>query len=251
MMRLDRILANARIGTRSQVKKIVKAGRVKVNGIVAPSSDIRIDENTAEIEVDGMPVVYEQYVYYMLNKPAGYITATEGSVPIVMDLIDEAARSMFPVGRLDKDTTGLLLITNDGPLAHELLSPKKHVEKEYFVSLAHEVSQENVRKIAFGISYDGEKYKPAVYKKISDTSGSIILKEGKYHEIKMIFKALGNHVETLKRIRMKNLILDPSLKEGEYRSLSVAELTDLRSSLQPSAEDSSNEDPEHIPAENQ
>jgi 16S rRNA pseudouridine516 synthase len=250
MMRLDRILANARIGTRSQVKKIVKAGRVKVNGAAAPSSDIRIDENTAEIEVDGMPVVYAQYVYYMLNKPAGYITATEGSVPIVMDLIHEDARSMFPVGRLDKDTTGLLLITNDGPLAHELLSPKKHVDKEYMVRLAHEVSEEDMQKIAAGIRFEGEEYKPAVYKKISDTSGSIILKEGKYHEIKLIFKALGNHVEALQRIRMKNLILDPSLKEGEYRSLSEEELADLRSSLQPSAA-ASNEDHGHIPEDNQ
>jgi 16S rRNA pseudouridine516 synthase len=124
MMRLDRILANARIGTRSQVKKIVKEGRVTVDGAVAPSSDIKVDENQARIEVDGIPVVYEQYVYFMLNKPAGYITATEGTMPIVMDLIPEDYKGMFPCGRLDKDTTGLLLIMNDGPLAHELLSPK-------------------------------------------------------------------------------------------------------------------------------
>jgi 16S rRNA pseudouridine516 synthase len=228
MMRLDRILANARVGTRSQVKKIVKEGRVTVNGETAPSSDIRVDEKTARIEVDGTPVIYEQYVYYMLNKPAGYITATEGSVPIVMDLIAEDYKGMFPCGRLDKDTTGLLLIMNDGPLAHELLSPKKHVDKEYIVGLEHPVSDEDIQRISEGISYDGEEYKPAVYKKISDTTGSIILKEGKYHEIKLIFKALDNKVVSLKRIRMKNLILDENLKEGEYRPLSEEELADLK-----------------------
>lgn len=230
MMRLDRILANARIGTRSQVKKIVKAGRVTVNGETAPSSDIRVDENTARIEVDGVSVSYEQYVYFMLNKPAGYITATEGTVPIVMDLIAEDYKGMFPCGRLDKDTTGLLLIMNDGPLAHALLSPKRHVDKEYIVGLEHPVTDEDIAKIQTGISFDGEDYKPAVYKKISDTTGSIILKEGKYHEIKLIFKALDNKVISLKRIRMKNLILDPSLKEGEYRPLSEAELADLKTS---------------------
>lgn len=228
MMRLDRILANARVGTRSQVKKIVKEGRVTVNGETAPSSDIRVDEKTAQIEVDGTPVIYEQYVYYMLNKPAGYITATEGSVPIVMDLIAEDYKGMFPCGRLDKDTTGLLLIMNDGPLAHELLSPKKHVDKEYIVGLEHPVSDEDIQRISEGISYDGEEYKPAVYKKIADTTGSIILKEGKYHEIKLIFKALDNKVVSLKRIRMKNLILDENLKEGEYRPLSEEELADLK-----------------------
>jgi 16S rRNA pseudouridine516 synthase len=228
MMRLDRVLANARVGTRSQVKKIVKEGRVKVNGETAPSSDIRIDENTAQIEVDGIPVVYEQYVYYMLNKPAGYITATEGNVPVVMDLIAEDYKGMFPCGRLDKDTTGLLLITNDGPLCHELLSPKKHVEKEYLVGLEFPVSDEDIAWIEAGVSYEGEDYKPAVYKKISDTTGSIILKEGKYHEIKLIFKALSNQVISLKRIRMKNLVLDESLKEGEYRSLTAEELADLK-----------------------
>lgn len=228
MMRLDRILANARVGTRSQVKKIVKAGRVTVNGDIAPSSDIRIDENTARIAVDGQEIMYQEYVYYMLNKPAGYITATEGTVPIVMDLMQEERKGLFPCGRLDKDTTGLLLIMNDGLLAHELLSPKKHVDKEYIVGLELPVSDEDIQKIAQGISYDGEDYKPAIYKKISDTTGSIILKEGKYHEIKLIFKALGNKVVSLQRIRMKNLVLDSNLKEGEYRPLTDEELNDLK-----------------------
>ena len=228
MLRLDRILANARVGSRSEVKKLVKAGRVTVNGEVAKTSDIRIDENTAHIEVDGQKVIYEKYVYYMLNKPAGYICATEGKVPIVLDLIAEDYKGMFPCGRLDKDTTGLLLITKDGPLAHELLSPKKHVEKEYIVGFDTPLTEEDIAKIEAGITFDGVSYKPAKYKKISEYSCSLTIREGRYHEIKFIFKSLGNKVTSLKRIRMKNLVLDPSLKEGEYRPLRVEELADLK-----------------------
>lgn len=228
MLRLDRILANARIGSRTQVKKLVKSGRVTVDGVVAPSSDIRVDENTVHIEVDGIPVNYEQYVYYMLNKPSGYITATEGRVPVVMDLIEETYKGMFPCGRLDKDTTGLLLIMNDGPLAHELLSPKKHVDKEYIIDLEHPLTDGDIQKIESGITFEGETYKPAIYKKISDTRCSLIIKEGKYHEIKLIFKSLDNKVMHLQRIRMKNLVLDETLKEGQYRPLTAEEIADLK-----------------------
>lgn len=131
-MRLDRLLSNAHAGTRSQVKKLVKNGRIRVNGVIAVKSGMQVDEDHDEILLDDTPVVYEKYCYIMLNKPAGYISATEGRVPTVMDLIHEDFRGMFPCGRLDKDTEGLLLITNDGPLAHRLLSPKCHVEKEYY-----------------------------------------------------------------------------------------------------------------------
>lgn len=229
-MRLDRFLSNAHAGTRSQVKKLVKDGRVKVNGITAEKSSIQINENTDFITLDDEPVIFARYCYYMLNKPAGYISATEGNVPLVMDLIQEEDAGMFPCGRLDKDTEGLLLITNDGPLAHRLLSPKHHVEKEYYVELAIPVSEDDIERIAAGISYGGETYQPAVYTPRTDYSGTIILKEGKYHEIKEIFKSLGNHVTYLKRIRMKNLVLDTSLKPGQYRPLTEEELEDLKSS---------------------
>ncbi len=227
-MRLDRFLSNAHAGTRSQVKKLVKDGRVKVNGITAETSSMQINENTDSITLDDEPVVFARYCYYMLNKPAGYISATEGNVPLVMDLIHENDSGMFPCGRLDKDTEGLLLITNDGPLAHKLLSPKHHVEKEYFVELALPVSEDDIRRMSEGITYGGESYQPSVYKPHTEYSGTIILKEGKYHEIKEIFKSLGNHVTYLKRIRMKNLVLDTSLKPGEYRPLTEAEINDLK-----------------------
>ena len=215
MLRLDRILANARVGSRSEVKKLVKEKRVRVNGEIAKSSDMRVDENTAEIFVDDIPVIYEKYVYYMLNKPAGYISATEGkNCPTVLDLIAEDYKGMFPCGRLDKDTEGLLMITNDGPLAHELLSP---------------LTEEDIAKIESGVTYNGESYKPAVYKKISDTSCTLMIQEGKYHEIKFIFNSVGDKVVYLKRLRMKNLVLDETLKPGEYRPLTKEELEDLRS----------------------
>ena len=229
MLRLDRILANARVGSRSEVKKLVKEKRVRVNGEIAKSSDMRVDENTVEIFVDDTPVVYEKYVYYMLNKPAGYISATEGkNCPTVLDLIAEDYKGMFPCGRLDKDTEGLLMITNDGPLAHELLSPKKHVEKEYYVEHTLPLTEEDIAKIESGVTYNGVSYKPAVYKKISDTSCTLIIQEGKYHEIKFIFNSVGDKVIYLKRLRMKNLVLDESLKPGEYRPLTKEELEDLR-----------------------
>lgn len=227
-MRLDRLLSNAHAGTRSQVKKLVKSGRVKVNGVVAEKSGMQIDAETDEILLDDAPVVYDRYCYIMLNKPAGYISSTEGRVPTVMDLIDEDYKGMFPCGRLDKDTEGLLLITNDGPLAHHLLSPKHHVEKEYYVEHTHAFSEDDIRRIESGISFEGKNYQPAGYEEVSETSCHLILKEGKYHEIKLMIKALNDRVTYLKRIRMKNLRLDESLKPGEYRFLTEEEISDLK-----------------------
>ena len=227
-MRLDRMLSNARVGTRSECKKIIKDGRVTVNGEVMRKADAKIDENADEILVDGQEIVYEKYVYYMLNKPSGYISATEGNVPTVMDLIAEPYRGMFPCGRLDKDTEGLLLITNDGPLAHELLSPKKHVDKEYYVEHKLPLTEDDIHRIETGIHFNGEDFKPAVYKKITDTSCTLTIREGKYHEIKFIFEALGDRVTYLKRLRMKNLVLDETLRPGDYRPLTDEELNDLK-----------------------
>lgn len=227
-MRLDRLLSNAHAGTRSQVKKLVKEGRVSVNGVTASTSSMQVDENSDEILLDGAPVVYEKYGYIMLNKPAGYISATEGRVPTVMDLIREDYRGLFPCGRLDKDTEGLLLITNDGPLAHRLLSPKHHVEKEYYVEHTHAFSPEDVQKIETGISYDGKDYQPAGYQEITDTSCYLTLKEGKYHEIKLMIRSLDDRVTYLKRVRMKNLRLDERLRPGEYRFLTDEEISDLK-----------------------
>lgn len=227
-MRLDRLLSNAHVGTRSQVKKLVKDGRVKVNGEKAKQSSIQVDEVNDHITVDDMQVIYEEHMYLMLNKPAGYISATEGNVPTVMDLIYEDNNGLFPCGRLDKDTEGLLLITNDGPLAHKLLSPKHHVEKEYYVEHDLDMSEDDVKRLEEGIYYNGENYKPAKVNLISNKSCTLTITEGKYHEIKFMFNALGDKVTYLKRLRMKNLILDETLKPGEYRYLTEEEINDLK-----------------------
>lgn len=231
-MRLDRMLSNAHVGTRSQVKKLVKDKRVKVNGMIAKTSSMQIDENNDEVTVDEQYVLYEEHMYLMLHKPAGYISATEGRVPTVMDLIYEDNNGLFPCGRLDKDTEGLLLITNDGPLAHVLLSPKHHVEKEYYVEHALEMSEDDIHRLETGITYNGETYKPAKVKLITTTSCNLTITEGKYHEIKFMFQALGDKVTYLKRLRMKNLVLDEKLKPGEYRYLTEEEIEDLKANEQ-------------------
>ncbi len=231
-MRLDRMLSNAHVGTRSQVKKLVKDKRVKVNGMIAKTSSMQIDEWNDEVTVDEQYVQYEEHMYLMLNKPAGYISATEGRVPTVMDLIYEDNNGLFPCGRLDKDTEGLLLIMNDGPLAHILLSPKHHVEKEYYVEHALEMSEDDIKRLETGITYNGETYKPAKVELLTPTSCNLTITEGKYHEIKFMFQALGDKVTYLKRLRMKNLILDENLKPGEYRYLTEEEIEDLKANEQ-------------------
>lgn len=227
-MRLDRMLSNAHVGTRSQVKKLVKEKRVKVNGVLAKTSSMQIDEKADQILVDDVPVIYEEHMYLMLNKPAGYISATEGRVPTVLDLIYEDGKGLFPCGRLDKDTEGLLLIMNDGPLAHTLLSPKHHVEKEYYVEHELEMSEDDIHRLESGITYNGEVYKPAKVKYIDPHTCHLIITEGKYHEIKLMFASLGDKVTYLKRIRMKNLVLDENLKPGEYRYLTEEEILNLK-----------------------
>ena len=166
----------------------------------------------------------------MLKKPAGYISATKGNVPTVMDLIPQY-KGMFPCGRLDKDTEGLLLMTNDGPLAHHLLSPHHHVEKEYYVEHKLPLTDEDIYSIETGITFQSVTYRPARYEKISDTSCHLTIREGKYHEIKMIFESLGDKVVYLKRLRMKNLRLDETLKPGQYRPLTDQEIEDLKEGM--------------------
>lgn len=227
-MRLDRVLANASVGSRTQVKNMVKNGRVSVNGKIALASSMMVDPNQDVIRIDDEILQYAKYQYLMLYKPAGYISATEGRYdPTVLELVPNY-KGLFPCGRLDKDTEGLLLMTNDGRLAHNLLSPKKHVEKEYYVEYQLPLSQEDVLCIERGIRYKNITYKGAKLKILDDLQCTIILQEGKYHEIKNIFLAIGNKVTYLKRIRMKNLILDETLKKGEYRPLSEEEIGDLK-----------------------
>lgn len=229
MMRLDKYLCASGVGTRNEVKKFIRQKRVMINDGLASDASIKVDEENDIVKFDNEPVSFQKNVYYMLNKPAGYISSTVSSVPNVIDLIHENYKGLFPCGRLDKDTEGLLLITNDGPLAHELLSPKKHIEKEYYVVCDLPITDEMISNIAKGITLvDGTKFKPAQCTKIDDYSCMIILHEGKYHEIKRIFKSEGNYVVYLKRVRMKNLVLDETLQKGEYRPLTEEELNDLK-----------------------
>jgi len=238
MIRLDKYLCDMGCGSRSELKKVAKEGRISVDGRIIRDSSFKLDPGTAGVELDGRAIIYEKYVYFMLNKPAGVISASSGSAT-VMDLIHEPFRDLFPCGRLDRDTEGLLLITNDGPLAHQLLSPAHHVDKEYECILRDPVSGADIRRLAEGMIIDGgEQCLPAFCTPAGDHACRIILQEGKFHEVKRLFLALGNEVTFLRRIRMKNLVLDESLAPGCYRRLSEAELQDLRSLDQKSQQES-------------
>ena len=229
-MRLDRMLSNAHAGTRSQVKKLVKEKRVKVNGVLAKTSSMQIDEVNDEVTLDDIPVIYEEHMYLMLHKPAGYISATEGNVSTVMDLIYEDNNGLFPCGRLDKDTEGLLLLTNDGVLAHNLLSPKKHIDKTYFAILDGPVGTKEQELFLQGLDIGDEKLALPAKLELTENENEVFItvQEGRFHQVKRMAKAVGRNVTYLKRISMGNLVLDPNLKKGEYRSLTEKELTSLK-----------------------
>ncbi len=229
MMRLDKYLADAGLGTRNELKKAVRSGRVSVNGKIIKDSAVHIDENSDAVCFDDEQILWHKYAYYMLNKPQGCISSTSDRQSTVMDLIFENDKDLFPCGRLDKDTEGLLLITNDGPLAHNLLSPRHHVDKEYFVRLENALSAEGIGQIEEGIIIDGgEKCMPALLNQISEYEYTIIIHQGKFHQVKRMFEAAGSRVVYLKRIRMKNLVLDENLAPGDYRKLTEQEIRELK-----------------------
>lgn len=223
-------------GTRSQIKKDIKAGLVTVNGVKVTKPEFAVHEKTDQICYQGQPCVYEKYVYYMLHKPAGVVSATEDKRErTVIDLLlAEGRNDLFPVGRLDKDAEGLLIITNDGELAHALLSPKKHVEKEYECHLAHTLTAQQIEKLEQGVDI-GEKNltKPAKVQILSGINKeqmiSLTITEGKFHQVKRMLKAVENEVVHLKRIRMGNLVLDERLEKGAYRRLEEWEVEELMS----------------------
>lgn len=228
MMRLDKYLAHMGYGTRKEIHKRIKNNEVTVNGTVIKDVSCKVDETKDEICVLEQPVTYEKYVYYMLNKPQGVITSTSSSSSTVMDFVPQIRNGLFPVGRLDKDTEGLLLITDDGPLAHSLLAPKKHVEKEYYVELLNPIKEEDILAFEKGIVLeDNTKCLPATLKPIDSNTCHVILKEGKFHQIKRMFLMRNNEVIFLKRIRMHHLVLDETLSPGEYRELTEKEKKDL------------------------
>lgn len=235
-MRLDKYLAEMGVGTRQEVKKQIRQGKVTVNGTVVKAADTKIDETCDEVTIGGLNISYVSYEYYMLNKPGGVVSATEDRRDTtVIDLIkDKKRKDLFPVGRLDKDTEGLLLITNDGDLAHRLLAPKKHVDKVYYAKIDGMVTEEDVKRFAEGIDIGAEEEemtRPAkldIMKSAEESEIRLTIHEGKFHQVKRMFLAVGKEVTYLKRERMGTLCLDENLKPGEYRLLTEEEIENVR-----------------------
>lgn len=229
-MRLDKFLANMGVGTRSEVKQLLKKGSVKVNQNIVKLPKLHVNPNSDEIMVNDEVVSYIDKVYIMLNKPKGYISATEDELhPTIIDLIPEYAHlNIFPVGRLDKDTEGLLLVTNDGQFNHEVMNPNKHVSKTYEVYSKHPITQFDIDKFKSGIELSDGKLKPAILKKVDDYVSHITIYEGKYHQVKRMFHSIENEVLELKRIKIAQLELDHNLDLGSYRLLTQIDFDNLK-----------------------
>ncbi len=245
-MRLDKFLANSGIGTRKEVKIILKKGKITVNEKIVKDAKIQIDEIKDNVKIKGEKITYKPFVYIMMNKPSGVISATEdGKHKTVIDLLCEKYKNykVFPVGRLDIDTEGLLLLTNDGVLAHNLLSPKKHVDKKYYVELKEPLTIEKKKILENGIKLEEnfvtKKAKIEIIDKdkVKDKNKNIdiininkansvfiTISEGKFHQVKRMFKFVENEVLYLKRVKMGKLLLPEDLKLGEYRELSEEEM---------------------------
>ncbi|EHR7110440.1 rRNA pseudouridine synthase [Listeria monocytogenes] len=231
-MRLDKLLSHTGFGSRKEVKPLLKSGAVVVNGTIQKDSKTQVNPDKDQVTVHGTPVVYQEFVYFMLHKPQNVVSATEDNVSeTVIDLLaqEDTLTNPFPVGRLDKDTEGLLIITNDGTLAHNLLSPKKHIDKTYYAKIDGGVVAEDVTAFADGITLDdGYTCKPASLEIINPNEIKVTIQEGKFHQVKRMFAARGKTVSYLKRISMGNLQLDESLELGEYRPLTETELAILQ-----------------------
>lgn len=234
-MRIDKFLANMGIGTRKEVKQLIKAKAVTVDGKFVKDSGHQIDPDVANVRVYEEQIAYKPTIYLMMNKPPGVISATEDHRDqTVVDLLEADVRhyDLHPVGRLDKDTVGLLLLTNDGDLTHQLLSPKKKVPKKYYAHIDGIVTEDDVKAFANGVEI-GEGYvtKPGelhILESASQSKIELIITEGKFHQVKRMFEAVGKQVVYLKRLEMGSLKLDESLAEGEYRELTEEELNELK-----------------------
>ncbi|MBP3817169.1 MAG: rRNA pseudouridine synthase [Butyrivibrio sp.] len=240
-MRLDKFLGDHNVGTRKQIKEYVKNGRCSVNGTPVKKADIHIDENADVITFDGIELTFSKFHYYMLYKPDGVVSATtDGRNKTVLDLLkDKNVKGLNPAGRLDIDTVGLLLLTDDGGLIHRLLSPKKHVDKTYEVHLEKELSDEDISKLESGVDIgdkkdNGDPYltmQARVIRKENDDKGNpvvhLIIHEGRFHQVKRMMEAVGNKVVFLKRVTFGPLVLDETLLPGQYRPLTENELKEL------------------------
>lgn len=232
-LRLDKYLADMGLGTRTEVKRAIAKGQIKINEVLVKRPETKVDTEKDQITYQGNPVAYAEKEYYMLNKPAGVVSATEDRTDrTVLDLINTKQRKdLFPVGRLDKDTEGLLLITNDGELAHRLLSPKKHVDKVYYAKIQGKVTEEDREKFKEGLDIGEEK--PTLPAELEILQSDIVseirltIREGKFHQVKRMFQAVGKEVTYLKRLQMGSLVLDKQLALGEYRRLTEQEIKEL------------------------
>lgn len=228
-MRLDKFLCEMNVGTRSQVKDYIRKGMVTVNEQIVKKSEEKIEPSTDVIAFQGERIAYQQYYYYMLNKPAGVVSATKDNMDkTVLDLIATKRNDIFPVGRLDKDTEGLLLLTNDGALAHNMLSPKKHVDKTYLVTIKKELSTDEIAVLEQGVDIGDDKpTAPANVKVLDAMHIYLTIHEGRFHQVKRMLKAVDNEVLALKRIEFGTLSLDEKLAPGEYRELTPQEVGKL------------------------
>ncbi len=225
-MRLDKLVADSVGITRKDSKNLIKKGLVSVNGVIIKDAGENVNESD-ELMVEGRKVHYKKFIYLMMNKPPGYISATDDKrQKTVLDLLPEnfSRYDLFPAGRLDIDTEGFLLLTNDGQTAHNLLSPSKKVGKEYFARLERPLSEEDRVKIEKGVDIGGYVTKPSVIEKKSENECVITIVEGKFHQVKKMFESMGNKVVYLKRISFASLPLDPNLAPGEYRFLTSEEV---------------------------
>lgn len=237
LIRLDKFLADSGLGTRSQVKQLLKQGTVTVNGETVKKPEQKINTEADDIVCRGKCLTYTKYFYYMLHKPAGFVSATDdNTAPTVLSLLKDApGKGLFPVGRLDKDTEGLLLITNDGPLAHRLLSPRNHVDKTYFVRAEGKVTKEAIERLEKGIDIGEDtptlpaRAELLSYDQVSGYSEVLLaIHEGKFHQVKRMFQAIGNPVLYLKRLSMGGLKLDEALPKGSFRPLSQEEIDQIK-----------------------
>ncbi len=232
-MRLDRFLGETGAASRSEATKLIRASKVSVNGEVIRDPSRHIDPETAQVTLAGVPLLWRKFIYVMLNKPQGYVSATEDRGPTVMELLDPAfvRMGLFPCGRLDIDTTGFLLVTNDGALGHELLSPKHHVDKTYRYRCDPPIGEEQRMRLEAGVDIGGMITRPAeVVCTDGGAGGEITIREGKFHQIKRMFEAVGSKITELERIRFGGLTLDESLARGEWRYLTPEEEEILRRS---------------------
>lgn len=246
-MRLDKLLAELTGMTRSQARDVIVKGRVCVNGEVKKVTAEQVKEEDVVLTLDGKELTFQRYVYYMLNKPAGTVSATQDkeskTVLSLLSAEDRKRRNLFPVGRLDKDTEGLLFLTDDGMLSHKLISPKKHADKLYFAKLSREITKEDIAAFASGMKVDEElTAMPAVLRTLTEeecaaflpeggAAAAVTLQEGKFHQVKRMFAATGNEVLYLKRMAMGGVVLDEALLPGEYRELTNEEVLVLQKSV--------------------